>query len=44
MVESSNLTDISNFTSEHTKANGRQQQKIEKFLDEKNIKTTYFDE
>ncbi len=45
MVESGNLTDISNFTSEHfTKANGRQQQKIEKFLDKKNIKTTYFDE
>lgn len=45
MVENGNLTDISNFTSEHfTKANGRQQQKIEKFLDEKNIKTTYFDE
>jgi len=45
MVESGNLTDISNFTSEHfTKANGGQQQKIEKFLDKKNIKTTYFDE
>lgn len=45
MVESGNFTDISNFASEHfTKANGRQQQKIEKFLDEKNIKTTYFDE
>lgn len=45
MVENGNLTDISNFASEHfTKANGRQQQEIEKFLDDKNIKTTYFDE
>lgn len=45
MVESGNLTDISDFASEHlTKANGRQQLKIEKFLDEKNIKTSYFDE
>ncbi|TQR36953.1 NDxxF motif lipoprotein [Lysinibacillus sphaericus] len=45
MVENGNLTDISDFASEHfTKANGRQQLKIEKFLDEKNIKTSYFDE
>ncbi|MGE7998420.1 NDxxF motif lipoprotein [Lysinibacillus sp. NPDC093190] len=45
MVENGNLTDISNFASEHfTKANGRQQLKIENFLDMKNIKTTYFDE
>ncbi|MDM5247967.1 NDxxF motif lipoprotein [Lysinibacillus sp. G4S2] len=45
MIENGSLTDVSNFASEHfTKANGRQQLKIEKFLDEKNIKTTYFDE
>jgi len=45
MIENGNFTDMSDFASEHfTKANGRQQQKIEKFLDEKNIKTTYFDE
>ncbi|KOP80200.1 hypothetical protein AMS59_02040 [Lysinibacillus sp. FJAT-14745] len=45
MVENGSLSDISNFASEHfTKANGRQQLKIEKFLDMKNIKTTYFDE
>ncbi|MGE7945633.1 NDxxF motif lipoprotein [Lysinibacillus sp. NPDC093688] len=44
-VENGSLTDISDFASEHfTKANGRQQLKIEKFLDEKKIKTTYFDE
>ncbi|MFJ8102061.1 MULTISPECIES: NDxxF motif lipoprotein [unclassified Lysinibacillus] len=44
-VENGSLTDITDFASEHfTKANGRQQQKIEKFLDEKNINTTYFDE
>ncbi|GAB0168384.1 NDxxF motif lipoprotein [Lysinibacillus sp. CTST325] len=45
VIEKGNLTDITDFASEHfTKANGRQQLKIEKFLDEKNIKTTYFDE
>ncbi|MEY9979432.1 NDxxF motif lipoprotein [Lysinibacillus sp. RC79] len=45
MVENASLTDISNFASEHfTKANGRQQLKIENFLDKKKIKTTYFDE
>lgn len=44
-VENGSLTEISDFASEHfSKANGRQQLKIEKFLDEKNIKTTYFDE
>ncbi|MFJ6208656.1 NDxxF motif lipoprotein [Lysinibacillus sp. NPDC092081] len=44
-VENGSLKDISDFASEHfTKANGRQQQKIEQFLDKKNIKTTYFDE
>ncbi|KOS60256.1 NDxxF motif lipoprotein [Lysinibacillus agricola] len=44
-VENGSLTDISDFASEHfSKANGRQQLKIEKFLDEKKIKTTYFDE
>lgn len=44
-IENGSLTEISDFASEHfSKANGRQQLKIEKFLDEKNIKTTYFDE
>jgi len=44
-VENGSLTEISDFASEHfSKANGRQQLKIEKFLDEKNIETTYFDE
>lgn len=44
-VENGSLAEISDFASEHfSKANGRQQLKIEKFLDEKNIKTTYFDE
>lgn len=44
-VENGSLTEISDFASEHfSKANGRQQLKIEKFLDEKNIITTYFDE
>lgn len=44
-VENGSLTEITDFASEHfSKANGRQQLKIEKFLDEKKIKTTYFDE
>ncbi|MGE7688326.1 NDxxF motif lipoprotein [Lysinibacillus sp. NPDC097214] len=44
-VENGSLTEITDFASEHfTRANGRQQLKIEKFLDEKKIKTTYFDE
>lgn len=44
-VENGSLTEITDFASEHfSKANGRQQQKIEKFLNEKKIKTTYFDE
>jgi len=44
-VENGSLTELTDFASEHfSKANGRQQLKIEKFLDEKKIKTTYFDE
>lgn len=44
-IENGSLTEITDFASEHfTKANGRQQLKIEKFLDKKKIKTTYFDE
>lgn len=36
-------TDFS-FTKHFTKINGRKQKKIEKFLNEKNIKTTYFNQ
>ncbi|GIN84473.1 hypothetical protein J6TS2_08590 [Heyndrickxia sporothermodurans] len=44
IFENGDLTDISNFSSKHfTKANGRKQKEIEKFLNKKNIKTTYFD-
>ncbi|MGE6259091.1 NDxxF motif lipoprotein [Heyndrickxia sporothermodurans] len=44
IFQKGSLTDISNFASKHfTKANGRKQKEIEKFLNKKNIKTTYFD-
>ncbi|MGE8206997.1 NDxxF motif lipoprotein [Heyndrickxia sp. NPDC080065] len=45
IFEKASLKDISNFASKHfTKANGRKQKEIEKFLNEKNIKTTYFNQ
>lgn len=45
LTQNGNLLEIDfSFSKHFTKANGRKQKEIEKFLNEKNIKTTYFNQ